>query len=290
MRNQPLNNFATFLVFSTFISFSAYSQSPWTQKNGEFYSQFGYSTIPNYTRIFGDPDYNTERKISDNTFQLFGEYGISDKTTLLVNIPFKNVSSGDLTFPDETENILTEKKTINSFGNIEIGVKQNFFNKKWLISGQLNVELNTSTYDEYSGLRTGYDAFTFTPLVNIGRGFNKLYVQAFTGFALRSNSYSSNFKIGAEAGAKILNTVWIIGFLDIITSFDNGDFILPVENTLTGLYVNNQEYSAYGLKAIGEITPEFGVIAGFGGAFSGNNVAKQAAYNFGIYYKIKKKN
>lgn len=290
MRFQPKINFVAFLIISIFISFSSYSQSPWTQKKGEFYTQFGYSTIPNYTGIFGDPDYNTERKISDNTYQLFGEYGISDKTTLLLNIPFKNVSSGDLSKPEETVIPLTDEKTINTFGNIELGVKQNFYNKKWLISGQLNVELNTSTYDDTSGLRTGYDAFTFTPLVNVGRGFNKFYVQAFTGFAIRTNSYSSNFKIGAEAGAKILNTLWIIGFIDIITSFDNGDYNVPVENSLTGLYLNNQEYSAYGLKAIGEITPKFGIIAGFGGAFSGNNVAKQAAYNFGIYYKIKKKN
>ena len=53
------------------------------------------------------------------------------------------------------------------------------------------------------------------------------------------------------------------------------------------MYVNDQEYTAYGIKIIGEISPEFGIIAGFGGAFSGNNVAKQAAINIGLYYKIK---
>lgn len=290
MRNQSFKYLTSLFILFLFVSYSTLAQSPWTQKEGEFYTQFGFSTIPNYTGIFGEPDYNTERKITDNTYQLYGEYGVSDKTTILINIPFKNLSSGDLTFPEETENIFTEEKTINSFGNIEIGAKHNFFNKKWLISGQLNIEFNTSTYEELSGLRSGYDAFTFTPLVNIGRGFDKFYVQAFTGFALRTNDYSSNFKIGAEAGAKLLNRIWIIGFLDIITSFDNGDFIVPTENLLTGLYVNNQEFSAYGLKFIGEISPKFGLIAGFGGAFSGNNVAKQAAYNFGIYYKIKNKN
>lgn len=290
MRNQSSKNLVPLIIIVLFVSYTTIAQSPWTQKKGEFYTQFGFSTIPNYTGIFGDPDYNTERKITDNTFQLYGEYGLSDKTTLLLNVPFKSISSGDLSKPEEAEIVLTEEKSVSSFGNIEIGAKHNFFNKKWLISGQFNIELNTSSYDEVSGLRSGYDAFTFTPLVNVGRGFDKFYVQAFTGFALRTNDYSSNFKIGAEAGAKLLNRIWIIGFLDIITSFENGDFIPPVENTLTGLYVNDQEYSAYGLKAIGEITPDFGVIAGFGGAFSGNNVAKQAAYNFGLYYKIRNKN
>lgn len=290
MRNESLKISATFLIISSVLSFSAFSQSPWTQKKGEFYTQFGFSTLPNYTGLFGDPDYNTERKITDNTFQLYGEYGISDKTTLTLNAPFKSITSGVLSNPDETEIILTEAKDINAFGNVEIGIKQNFYNNKWLITGQLNVKFNSSTYDEASGIRTGYDAFTFTPQINAGRGFDKFYVQAFTGFAIRTNDYSSNFNIGGEAGTKILNRIWIIGFLDFVVSLDNGDFNTPVENTLTGLYINDQEYTAYGLKAIGEITKDFGVIAGFGGAFSGNNVAKQAAYNFGVYYKINKKN
>ncbi|MFT4800932.1 MAG: hypothetical protein ACI93N_000697 [Flavobacteriaceae bacterium] len=290
MKNQPFKNLATLFLILLFVSYSAYSQSPWTQKKGEFYTQLGFSTIPNYTGIFGDPDYNTERKITDNTFQLYGEYGISDKTTLLLNVPFKNITSGDLSKPEENDIILTEEKNINAFGNVNLGVKHNFYDNKWLITGQLNVELNTSSYNEVSGIRTGYDSFTFTPQINAGRGFDKFYVQAFTGFAIRTNDYSSNFKIGGEAGAKILNRIWIVGFLDFVLSLENGDFIAPVENLLTGLYINDQEYTAYGLKIIGEITPEFGIIAGFGGAFSGTNVAKQAAYNFGLYYKIKNKN
>ena len=62
--------------------------------------------------------------------------------------------------------------------------------------------------------------------------------------------------------------------------------MLPAENQLTGLYVNNQEYGAFGLKAIGEFSNNSGITAGYGGAFSGNNVAKQAALTFGVYHKF----
>ncbi len=151
----------------------------------------------------------------------------------------------------------------------------------------LKSELNTSSYDEVLGIRTGYDAFTFTPLLNFGRSFNKSYLQAFTGFNIRTNNYSSNFTIGAEGGAKLFNRIWLVAFLDFVISLDNGDIELPIENQLTALYVNNQEYTAFGLKFIGKITPNFELIAGFGGAFSGNNVAKQAVLNFGVYYKIR---
>ncbi len=263
-----------------------FSQSPWTKKKGEFYTQLSYSSIPNYDEVFGNPDYNTQREITDNTYQIFVEYGVSDKTTLIINAPFKNIKTGNLTNKTGIKSSSTTTETVNDFGNIELGIKHNLYNKKWLLTGQFNIEFNTSEYHETSGIRTGYDAFTFTPLINFGRGYNKTYFQAFTGFNIRTNSYSSNFRIGGEGGYKIIDKIWLIAFLDFVISLNNGDFDTPFQNTLTALYVNDQEYTAFGLKTIGEITPDFGIIAGFGGAFSGNNVAKEAAINLGLYYKI----
>jgi len=271
-----------FLLMGT----SLYSQSPWTQKKGEFYTQFSFSTIPTYNEIFGNPDYFLNRNSTDNTFQLYGEYGILDKTTLILNIPFKNITISDVLNLTPLDPNFTEGSNNNNFGNIEAGIKHNFSNKKWLLTGQFNVEFNTSSYDDSSGIRTGYNAFTFTSLINFGRSFNKSYLQGFTGFNVRTNNYSSNFKIGAEGGTKVFNRVWLIAFLDFVISLNNGDIELPTQNILTALYINDQEYTAFGLKVIGEATPNLGVIAGFGGAFSGNNVAKQAALNFGVYYKI----
>ncbi len=275
-----------FLLTILLFSLLTQAQSPWTKNKGEFYTQFSFSTIPNYNEIFGDPDYVLNRDITDNTFQLYGEYGVTDKTTLIVNIPFKNITTSDVIAQNPIDPSLVKGNDINAFGNIELGIKHNFYTKKWLISGQLNIELNTSNYDEETGIRTGYDAYTFTPLISVGRGFKKTYIQAFTGFNIRTNNYSSNFRIGSEGGYKFFDRLWLIAFLDFVISLDNGDIELPVKNQLTALYINDQEYTAFGLKFIGEITADFGLIAGFGGAFSGNNVAKQAALNFGVYYKI----
>jgi len=278
--------FGFYILTLSLINTTIYSQSPWTKNKGEIYTQLSFSTIPSYYEIFGDPDYFLNRDITDNTFQLYGEYGISEKTTLILNIPFKNITTSDVLNPTPLNPNFIEGSNSNAFGNIEAGIKYNFINKKWLVTGQFNFEFNTSSYDEVSGIRTGYDAYTFTPLVNFGRSFNKSYLQGFTGFNLRTNNYSSNFKIGAEGGTKLINRIWLIAFLDFVISLNNGDIEVPTQNILTALYVNDQEYTAFGLKLIGEITSDFGLIAGFGGAFSGNNVAKQAALNFGVYYKI----
>lgn len=254
-----------------FTSFSLFAQSPWTKKKNEGYVQLSYTTISNYDKLFGDPEINLPTKISDNTIQLYGEYGLSDKTTLLVSLPFKMLSG------------INNKSAI---GNLQLGVKHNFYNKKWLLSGQLNVEANNSDYDETSGLRSGYDAWTITPMFLAGRGFDKWYIQAFTGVDIRTNDYSSNFKLGGELGYKTLNWLWIAGFLDGVASLKNGDVALPAQNLATGLYVNNQSYAAYGLKFIADINDKFGANIGLGSAFAGRNVAKAPALSFGLYHKF----
>lgn len=276
-----MNRYLT-LIFALNTSISI-AQSAWTKKKGEAYVQLTFTGINNYSTQFGDPDYDTEREVTDNTLQLYGEYGLSDKTTLILNLPIKLIKTGS---PVQNDLAITTSTSNTSLGNIEIGVKQKLFDEKWVGAVQLNIESNTSQFDIASGINSGYDAWSFTQTLNVGRSLNKSYVQGFIGLVLRTNDYSSNFKIGGEFGANLVKKVWFIAFVDIIKSFENGAVALPLTNLLTGLYVNNQEYAAFGFKAIGEITDKFGVNLGIGGAFSGNNVAKQKALSFGLYHKF----
>ena len=270
-------------------SLATFSQSPWTQEKGKYYTQISYTSISNYSTLIGEPDYNTEREITDRTIQFFAEYSLSSKTSLLVNIPFKMISTGDLAIMSGINVLppaITISDTKNSLGNIEVGIKHNFYKKDWVLSGQLSVEANTSRYNNASGIRTGYNAWSFTPMFLTGRGFGKTYIQAFVGAHIRTNNYSSNFRFGGEIGRKFFNSVWVIGFFDVSSSLKNGNINLSAENLATGLYVNDQEFGAYGLKAILEFTNSFGINASYGGAFSGNNVAKRAALSFGLYQKF----
>ncbi len=264
------------------LPFNLLAQSPWTKKKKEGYVQLSFTTIPNYSELYGKNQGRIPRKITDNTLQLYSEFGLSDKTTLIASIPLKMVKTGELTVPFTA---LTEESKM-SLGNIQVGIKHNFYKKKWLLTGQLNIEANTSNYNETSGLRTGYDAFTFTPLFLAGRGFDSWYIQAFTGFDIRTNDYSSSYKLGGEIGYKTLDWLWIAGFLDGVASLNNGNIDLPSQNLTTGLYVNNQSYAGFGLKFIGEINDQFGANIGLGGAFKGENVAKAPAISFGIYHKF----
>lgn len=273
-------------LFFLCISITAFSQSPWTQKEGKFYTQLSFTTISNYNALFGDPDRSTYGDYTDNTFQFYGEYGLTDKTTLILNLPLKNISIDGFQDPRIQCINCAQDFSKTSLGNIEIGLKRNFSDKNWLLSGQVSLEANTGSYDNNSGIRTGYDAWTLTPLFLAGKSFGKTYLQTFIGANIRTNDYSSNFKIGGELGHKITKSIWVVGFLDIVKSFKNGDIVLPTENIFTGLYINDQDYGAYGLKGIGEFSDNFGVTASFASAFFGNNVPKRAAIKFGVYRKF----
>jgi len=275
-----------FKLFFLFISISIFGQSPWTQEKGKFYTQISFSTIPYYNTLFGNPDYTIAGKISDNTIQFFNEYGISDKTSLVVNLPYKLISNKGLVNPCFVAPCPEYTNVKNALGNIEFGIKHNFYKKDWILSGQFSMEANTSTFDDTSGLRTGYNAFTFSPLFLAGKSFSKSYLQTYIGTKLRTNNYSSNLKIGGEYGGKISKNIWLIGFLDIEKSFKNGNIVLPASNLSTGLYVNDQEYRVIGAKAIGEFTDNFGITASLPAAFFGNNVAQQIALSVGIYKKF----
>lgn len=266
-----------FLFFTLLIV----AQSPWTKDKGDLFINLSYTTISNYNELFGDPDYNTERNISDRTYQIYGEYGFTNKTSLVFNLPLKSIKNGNV-----SNNVgalaNTDSGSETSFGNIQLGIKHQLYNNGWVISGQLISEINTSSYDENTGIRTGYDAFTFTPQLLAGKSFGKTFFQSQIGFDIRTNNYSNNFKIGGEFGGKVSKNIWLIGYVDVVKSFEDGNVNLPANNLLTGLYVNNQEYGAYGLKGILQFC-DIGITAGFGGAFFGNNVPKKAAFSFGIF-------
>ncbi len=265
-------------------AFQVYGQSPWTQKKEKAYVQLSYTLISDYNRLYGSPDYSSERSVTDNTLHFYGEYGLTDKTSLIFSVPFKMVETGGLVNSARTP--ISKAGSKSALGNIEIGLKHNFIQSKWLFSGQFNIEANTGSYDSATGLRTGYDAWSFTPLLITGRGFKNMFIQGHMGLNIRNQNYSSNFRAGGEFGINFFKKIWAIGFINISSSLKNGTIVVPEINRLNALYVNDQEFSAIGVKFIGEFSSKFGVTAGFATVLSGNNLPQSLPATFGLYYKL----
>ncbi len=106
-----------------------------------------------------------------------------------------------------------------------------------------------------------------------------------TGFTVRSNNFSEAFNVSAEAGYSFFNRkTQLILTADLNKSFLNDS----TQNTVylnTGLYVNNQEFLAYGLKINQALGEQWMVNVGVLGAAFGNLVAYAPSFNAGLAYK-----
>ncbi|MDN5203538.1 hypothetical protein QQ008_19275 [Fulvivirgaceae bacterium BMA10] len=282
----------SYLLFSvfTFLSLTANAQSPWTQKKGEGYFQLSYTTIADYSALFlaDGGSWRLSRPVSDITLSFYGEYGLSDDITILTSVPFKLLETGNELVQNPSIAVPTiGAGNLNTLGNLQVGVRKNFVNKNFILSGQIKAELPTGSFDAATGLRSGLDALSIIPSVSIGKGWTDYYGYINVGTSIRTNDYSGDLIIGGELGAHVLDRLWLIAVLDIIENFENGNVQEDSRNLETGLYVNNQEFLAYGFKGIVEITDNFGVNVAFYGASSGNFVARRASTNFGAYFKLK---
>lgn len=250
--------------------------------------QLGWSVFPNYSEYKrrGGNDFIMPRTVLEQTFQFYGEYGIKDRLTLIYDLPVKQTHIGN--FVEEYEGgAINKAGTKVGLGNVGLGVRGLVYDDIFNLSIDAHVRAPTAMYDDSLGVRTGYDAWQFYPIMTFGKGLKNFYVQMYFGGLFMTNSYTHSIMTGINLGYAIKGRVWIIGFLDGKISMRNGNRVDPDNNLLTGLYLNDQEYIAYGGKIIAEIIKDkFGMNLAVG-AGDGNAVPKQFSLNLGLYLKWK---
>lgn len=263
------------------------ASSPWTQERGGGFFQISGYSIDSYERLFDDDDgsFRTGREITDSTLEFYGEYGISDRLTLIGNLPFKFQESGKAVSNPTLTPTTIAAGDLSRLGNVRVGLRTEFIDRAALFSGQLDLEIPTGTFDRQTGLSTGLDAVTLTPTVSVGRGWGRFHAFGYLGAALRSDDFSHSRLMGAEGGVRLFGRLSVVGLIDSVESFEDGDVALPRENLETGLYVNDQEYLAHGVKLLLDLNDRWGVQFTSHSADSGNFVARSALTGVGLYYK-----
>lgn len=279
------------LIFCLTIASFSSAQSPWVRQAGSSYVHIAYSVIPFYDKVFTGlktVDY-VPRKIKDEVFQFYSETGITNNTTLIVNIPYLRLSAGELTGAD-TGIYSFAPGTVSGLGNIQIALRKSLFKKQGkLMALQTRIHLPSGHRNRASGLTAGYDNLGLQILYSIGKS-NKVgnqYVFGYAGAQYNTNRFSSYVHAGAESGIKWKDKTWFIVFIDLVQSLNNGIRKYETKYEMTYTYVNNQNYGAYGGKISTEIIKDkFGMNAAFAGGVLNKNVAKKPSFNISAYLKI----
>jgi hypothetical protein len=279
------NNRCLFLTLFLFATGLAFAGGPWTQPKGGGYFQISISHISPYSSLFSRDveSINLNREVSDITLNGYSEYGLSNDLTFIGEFPFKIVSTDEQILNGDFEKIL-ESGSLSGFSNIAIALKRSFTKQKLLISGQFRVEANTSTTEAETGLRTGVSAWGLTPSVSLGSSHSNFFALSDIGFRFRTNNYSHEFLLLGEVGATLIRKLLVIVAVDVRQSVTVGTS--GESGIQTGLYPDNQEYIAYGLKLILNVTARTGINFARFGAFSGNLVAKSPSTTFGLFMRL----
>ncbi len=277
-----------FLLFCLLlVPITIYAQSPWASGKGKGYGQVLYTSIPTYSTLFAGNGntINTERELSDRTVSAYLDFGINDKVTFSLNIPYVFVKSGSLT--EETLNPLTQEGSLNGLGNISLAAKYSFYKKRNFAAGVIfQGDLPTRSFDNQTGLSTGVDAFTFIPKLTAGLSNDDWFVYGYFGYGIRTSNYHHILNYGIEGGLKAAENVSLILNINAINRLDNGDPLVDSETNLaTGFYTSIQEYNAFLIKLLVErISGNLGALVSLGGG-SGNSVAASPAISIGLFYK-----
>ena len=98
------------LLLLTSITFA---QSPWTREKGKTYLQLGFTSLSYNSFQLDGKKVDIAGRVSDQTFQIYSEYGISKNLEAQVILPYKSIL---------VENSVSSSTTnLSGLGNITVG-------------------------------------------------------------------------------------------------------------------------------------------------------------------------
>lgn len=277
------------------VPFLASAGGGWPKKKGTGYyklTEWWIVSDKHYTST-GGTDPNVTTGIFNTS--LYAEYGITDKLTGILYLPFFSRTYHNDIVSATTGEVTTEGQALNSIGDTDIGVKYgiskpgSFF--AFAGSVILGIPVGNNSGGSDGSLQTGDGEFNQMIQFDLSKSasFGKVsaYANVYAGLNNRTNDFSDEFRFGGEIGVSVLeNRLWLIYRLNILESLQNG---LSSADGSTGstIFANNTEFASYGYEAAFYITDKLGVSASTASAFSGKIIFASPSYSVGVFLDLK---
>lgn len=273
------------LIALLFLSYTALAGGGWPQPKRHGYFKLGQNMIR--SSFFYDPDGNVVdiTTIGLFTTSLYGEYGITDRFTSIIYVPFfvRNTLNG-ISYNQSGKSIPGD--SFNSVGDTDISFKYGLIvNKPIVVSATI-----------LFGLPVGQTAGGSTQILQSGDGeFNQMlridashsfypkpyYVSGYAGFNNRTKGFSDEVRYGAEFGVTYKKFIPIVK-INVVQSLFNGD----AEVTQNGIFSNNTEYISPAFELNYQINEAWGVTGSAGFALGARNILAAPNWGAGVYFKL----
>lgn len=224
---------------------------------------------------------------------LYGEYGITDRFTVIGYVPFFSRATMNNQISATTGEVINEGDAIQSFGDTDIGLKYGILkNKRVALAASLTLglPLGNSKGGREGNLQTGDGEFNQILQVDAGLPFKLFGQNGYTNLSLgvnnRTGGFSDEFRYGAEVGFGLMeNKLWLIGRIVGTESMRNGTLSNDINST--SIFANNSEFSSYSVEAAYYLTKKVGVSASFASAFRGQIIFAAPSYSVGVFLDLK---
>ena len=278
----------TSLFLLAFLFTAVLSAGPWPQGKGKGYLkvyEFWLRFDQHYTST-GELDPNATLGLYNTA--LYGEYGLTDRLTAVVNLPFysRNVINNQVS--GTRGNVVIPGEAIGGLGDTDVALRYTLTKPqaRTPVSATLTLglPLGEAAGGEQGNLQTGDGEFNQLLTVGVGHSFaDNIYATASVGVNNRTNGFSDEFRYNLEAGLALANNrVWLIGRLNGVTSFQNGETAATVSST--SVFSNNAEFLSVGGEVNVYVSKRFGLSAGAATAVSGRIIAAAPAYSAGVFF------
>lgn len=222
------------------------------------------------------------RTLGNYTASFYGEHGLTNKLTLVANIPFFVRNVVNETKGRQTGNIIEPGIVNNNFGDVDLGFRLALPVKAFAASANVIFGLPTGDAKQTDGLFTGDGEFNQLLKISAGTSKNHWWSQGAVGYNHRTKGFSDEFRYDFEFGYKFFKDRLLTIFkVNGIESLNNGN----VQAANLGLFSNNVEFMGVGPELLyyANAKKTLGVSARITGALKGQNVLAAPSMAVGVF-------
>ena len=268
----------------------------WPRKARSAYLQVGFSTI-GYEKVYDASSAKVPAPgtVRDNVLQLSAEYGLTDRLTVGVAVPFGFLSARDYVNPflrTGTAPMVPSppaEVSASGIGDLVATAQMELLRQGGsVLSAGLLFGFPTGDTTNTDGLWLGDGEFNVAPRILYGLSLYPLpmYLSADLGYNIRGQGYSDEIFGALEAGYGLFESrLYAIVQLSVQKS-TNTEPSRDIPAARLGFYNNNREFVAITPKILYKFESGLGVVLSYATATSGRNVAGGAVLAGSVFYEL----
>lgn len=244
----------------------------WTLKEGDVYNKIAINYFE-ANDTFGQGAEGFE-EFTDLTLNYYGEFGLTDDLTFIAQVPLRR--SENTSFGESTDNA--------GVGDIDLGLRYNFINSKWVVSGQALYKA-PFLYDEDDNLPLGNGQSDLEFRLQLGRSLYPYgYLGIEAGYRVRFEEPSDEFRYLVEYGFDISEKVYLRTKLDAIIAIDSTDIDLGTDGNPN--FPNAFDLTRVEASAGYKINPKSAIEFTYTKSLSGENSLDGDTFQLGYVFQL----